>query len=230
VSALRHWFHTVYYWLNVKTWVRLVVTINVRRRITGLEHIPRKGALILASNHLNVADPPMLTAVTPRRIAWLTKRELFDIPVVGVLYHLFGCLPVRRFSADLQALRLAQDALKRGLVLGMFPEGTRSLDHRLGEGEPGTALLAMRTNTPILPTAVWGTENMKLPRDFFRRTTIHVAYGEPFTLPRPQRIDKKAVEEGTRIIMQHIAALLPERYRGVYADRGTDAVESKGAR
>ncbi len=225
---MRNLFHTVYYWVNVKTWVRLITFLVIKRDIKGREGIPRKGALILASNHLNLGDPSLLTAVMPRRVVWMTKQELFDIPVFGILYHLFGCIPVRRFHADLRALRRSQEALRRGLLLGMFPEGTRSGESGLGRGEPGTALIALRTNTPIMPVAIWGTEDIKLPRDFFRRTEVHIIFGEPFYLPRPQRLTKEAVEEGTDLIMSRIAQLLPQRYRGIYADREPQALETKG--
>ncbi len=224
---MRNLFHAVYYWVNVVTWVRLIVWAVIRRNEKGAEHIPRKGALILASNHLNLADPPILTARMPRRVVWMGKQELFDIPVFGILYHLFGCIPVRRFQADLRALRRAQEALNRGLVLGMFPEGTRSGESGLGRGEPGTALIAMRTNTPVMPVAIWGTEGMKLPRDFFRRTSVSVAYGEPFYLPQPERLTKEAVEEGAEVIMRRIAALLPERYRKRYTTEGNLTGETK---
>ena len=226
---MRNLFLTVYYWANVKTWVHLLILLAIKRDIQGLQHIPRKGALVLASNHLNVGDPSVLTGVTPRRIIWLTKQELFDIPVFGILYHLFGCIPVRRFQADLRALRRSQEALLRGLVLGMFPEGTRSGESGLGRGEPGAALIAMRTNTPILPVAIWGTEGIKLPRDFFRRTEVHIRYGEPFYLPRPERLTKKAVEDGAAIVMRRIAELLPQRYRGIYADTEPQAIATKEA-
>jgi len=225
---VRNLFHTVYYWLNVLTWVRLIILLVIRRDIQGMERLPRRGGLILASNHLNLADPPIITALMPRRIVWMTKQELFDIPVFGFLYHLFGCIPVRRFEADLKALRRSQDTLRRGLALGMFPEGTRAGEMGLGRGEPGTALLAMRANVPIMPMAIWGTEDVKLPRDFFRRTTVHVRFGEPFYLERPQRLTKAAVENGADTIMRHIAELLPERYRGIYATAQRQPLEAKG--
>ena len=225
---MRNLFHAVYYWLNVMTWVRLIIWLVTKRDIKGRERIPRRGALILASNHLNVADPPILTAVTPRRIIWMTKQELFEIPAFGFLYHLFGCIPVRRFQGDLRALRRSQEALQRGLVLGMFPEGTRSGESGLGQGEPGTALIAMRTNTPVMPVAIWGTEGIRLPRAFFQRTTVHIVFGEPFYLPRSERLTKEAVEEGAELIMTRIAELLPERYRGIYAGGEPRPVEAKG--
>ncbi len=224
---MRNLFHAVYYWVNVMTWVRLLVWLVIRGHIKGRERIPRNGALILASNHVNVADGPIITGVSPRRIVWMVKQELFDIPVFGILYHLFGCIPVRRFQADLRALRRSQEALQRGLVLGMFPEGTRGGEAGLGRGEPGSALLAMRTNTPVMPVAIWDTEGIKLPREFFRRTTVHIVFGEPFYLPRPKRLTKEAVEEGAETIMRRIAALLPERYRGMYVGGQPQALEVK---
>ncbi|GAF83319.1 unnamed protein product [marine sediment metagenome] len=228
---MRNLFHAVFYWVNIRSWAWLTVWLVTRRDIKGREGIPRKGALILASNHLNLADPPILTVVMPRRVVWMGKQELFDIPVFGILYHLFGCIPVRRFQADLRALRRSQDTLQRGLLLGMFPEGTRSVGQGLGRAEPGTALLAIRTDTPVMPVAIWGTEDVRLPRDFFRRTPVHVVFGEPFRLPKPQRLTKEAVEEGADLIMRRIAELLPERYRGVYAGRQPQALEAKeGAR
>jgi len=162
-------------------------------------------------------------------VVWMSKQELFDIPVFGLLYDLFGCIPVRRFHADLRALRRSQEALQRGLVLGMFPEGTRSGESGLGRGEPGTALLAMRTDTPVMPVAIWGTEGVRLPRAFLPPwTSVHVVFGEPFCLPKPQRLTKEAVEEGADLIMRRIAELLPERYRGVYAGGPPQALETKG--
>jgi len=225
---VRNLFHAVFYWVNIRSWMSALIWLVTRRHIKGRERIPRKGGLILASNHLNLTDPPILTVMMPRRVVWMSKQELFDIPVFGFVYNLFGCIPVRRFQADLRALRRSQEALRRGLVLGMFPEGTRSGESGLGRGEPGTALLAMRTNTPVMPVAIWGTEGVRLPRDFFKRTSVHVVFGEPYRLAKPQRLTKEAVEEGADLIMRRIAELLPERYRGVYAGGQPQALEAKG--
>jgi 1-acyl-sn-glycerol-3-phosphate acyltransferase len=226
---VRNLFHAAFYWINVRSWASALILLVTRRDVKGRERIPRKGALILASNHLNLADPPILTVVMPRRVVWMGKQELFDIPVFGLLYHLFGCIPVRRFEGDLRALRRSQQALQRGLVLGMFPEGTRSGESGLGRGEPGTALLAMRADTPVMPVAIWGTERVRLPRAFFPPwTSVHVVFGEPFRIPKPQRLTKEAVEEGANVIMRRIAELLPERYRGAYGDGQPQALETKG--
>ena len=211
---------TSFYWLNIRTWAALLMLISVKLHLEGKENIPRHGSLIFVSNHLNNADSLAFTAMFPRRIVWMVKREWFATPVVGWMFHLFGLIPVRRFEADLKALREAQRALDRGSVLGMFPEGTRSKTAALAKGEPGTAVIALRTGALILPVAIWGTENVKLPRDFFRRNHIHMSFGQPFRLPKARRVNKHAAESGTREIMMRIAELLPEKFRGVYADTG----------
>jgi 1-acyl-sn-glycerol-3-phosphate acyltransferase len=211
---------TIFYWLNVWTWIRLALRIVTSRDVRGLENIPRKGGLILACNHFSVGDPPILTGTFPRRIVWMAKQELFDIPLAGRLYSMGGFIPVRRFEGDLRAIRRSQAVLRRGHVLGMFPEGTRS-GGKLGVGEPGTALIALRTGAPILPAAIWGTEHVKLPRDLFRRTRAQVRFGEPFQLSQPARVTKEDVVAGTEEIMRRIAKLLPEKYRGVYEATAT---------
>jgi 1-acyl-sn-glycerol-3-phosphate acyltransferase len=208
--------HTIFYWLNVVTWIRLILFIVTNRDIRGTENIPRSGAVIFTCNHFSVGDPPILTGSFPRRVVWMAKQELFDFPVFGKLYSMGGFISVRRFEGDLRAVRRSQAALRRGHVLGMFPEGTRS-GGRLGPGEPGTALIALRTGAPILPAAIWGTENVKLPRDLFRKTRVHIRFGEPDRLPETTKVTKQQVTEGTKQIMQRIADLLPAQYRGVYA-------------
>src|SRR5512144_1562504 len=117
---------TLFYWLNIRTWVTLIMLWAVRIKVKGLGNLPRSGPVILVSNHFNLGDPPILTYVLPRRIVWMAKQELFDMPVIGWLFRAYRLIPVRRFEGDLRALRKAQNALKRGHVLGMFPEGTRS--------------------------------------------------------------------------------------------------------
>jgi 1-acyl-sn-glycerol-3-phosphate acyltransferase len=149
----------------------------------------------------------------------MVKREWFDTPIIGWLMGMHGMIPVRRYEADLKALRLATQELKVGGMLGMFPEGTRSKGAGLAEGEPGTALLALRTGAPILPVAIWGSEHAKLPRDMFRRTAVWIRIGEPYTLPSTSRVTKQQIADGTREIMERIAEMLPENLRGVYGSK-----------
>jgi 1-acyl-sn-glycerol-3-phosphate acyltransferase len=210
----------VFYWLAT-SFVRLCVLIWSRREVLGLENVPRHGPAILASNHLNLADAPLLASLVPRQLIFMAKTELWSTPVIGPLYGLYGCIRVRRFEADVAALRRAEKVLRQGHMLVMFPEGTRSRHPGLGKGHPGTAVIALRSGVPIVPVGVSGTEVVSLPSCFLRRTRVRIAFGQPFTLPRGQRLTTELAEEGTERIMKEIAALLPEAYRGAYAGATT---------
>lgn len=225
----KDWFHTAFYWVNIGGWIKLLLWVITDCKVRGLENVPRGGPFILVSNHLNLADPPILSTIVPRRVVWMAKKELLDMPVIGLLYRLAGTIPVRRFEADLRALRRCQEALAHGHVVGMFPEGTRSRNSALQRGHPGAALLAMRMGVPVVPAAIWGTESIRLPGGLFRRTRVNVAFGEGFTLPLARRVRKEQVEDGTDLIMRRIAALLPPDYRGVYAE-GPPEPELRGER
>jgi 1-acyl-sn-glycerol-3-phosphate acyltransferase len=206
----------IFYRIN-SAWVQALVFLCTKRDIKGRENVPRKGALILVSNHMNNADPPVIEIAIPRNIKWLTKAEWFKTPVIGWMFRLAGMIPVKRFEADLHALRAAQKLLDGGGCLGMFPEGTRSKGQGLKEGEPGSALIALRSGAPVLPVALWGTEKVKLPRDMLGRTSVHIRIGKPFTLVAGKKISREDVAEGTRTIMTAIAEMLPEEFRGAYA-------------
>jgi 1-acyl-sn-glycerol-3-phosphate acyltransferase len=199
--------------------MRSVVWVFGRYEVVGVEHVPAEGPLIVVSNHLNNADPPLLGSAIPRPIRFMAKQELFETKA-GVFYRWFGAFPVRRFEADLAALRQAQSILKEGGVLGMFPEGHRSHGNGMGPPHPGTALIALRTGAPLLPVGITGTEAIRTPTVLLRNPRIRVVIGEPFTLPASRRISAEQVGTGTDEIMRRIAALLPPKYRGVYGDGG----------
>ncbi len=221
---------------DLPTWmlmVSLVSRIGARLfanvRVEGLEHIPRKGAVILAINHISNLDPFVTGAwITPslrnRRVHWLGKKELFGWPVFGWLAARGGVHPVDRGTADIEAFRLSTRILDAGDVLLVFPEGTRSPNGELQEAKDGLAMLALRTNPWIVPIGVNGSDRVwpkgrKLPSPIPRRT-ITVRVGRPFRVADvvPASADRKALKAAaTTAIMGHIAALLDPRHRGVYA-------------
>ena len=190
----------------------------------GLEHLPRSGGVLLVSNHLSSADPPMLAAAMyPRWPKFMAKIELFQKCGAGYLFALSGAFPVRRFDADLGALREAERLLAGGEILGMFPEGHRSGTGALMEAHPGTALIALRSKAPIVPVAITGSENLRKGwRVFVQRPRVRVVFGRPFQLDHEGVVDRTAVEAAHLRIMREIAARLPDQYRGVYRDRFAD--------
>ena len=204
--------------------------IYVRKfEVVGKENVPLEGPLILASNHLNNADPPMVALAVPRRPTFMAKQEMIKWPIIGPAFRIYGAFPVRRGEADLSALRTATEIVNSGAMLVMFPEGTRSRTGGLTKGHPGTALVALRTGAPVLPVAITGSEGLTWPWIFLRPWSvkhIKVTIGQPFRLPPVERVNSEATAAATDVIMRRIAALLPERYRGVYAEAAPDAQEA----
>ena len=214
---------SAFYWLvtHIVRWfvMPLYATIEVR----GVEKVPRTGPLLVASNHLNDADPGVLATRFPRRLVFMTKSELFRVPVLAQFLRLYGAFPVRRGEADLSSLRHSNETLRAGLALVVFPEGTRSATRAsLGQAWPGAGLIALRNNVPIVPCAITGSQDMGMPMMFLRilrRRRITLTIGAPFELPPVQRVNTEASTAGAELIMRRIAELLPEGYRGYYGDR-----------
>jgi 1-acyl-sn-glycerol-3-phosphate acyltransferase len=158
----------------------------LRIRIEGTEHIPATGPVILAPNHRSNVDPPLVSMVTKRPVRWLAKEGLFTFPLGPILYRL-GQVPVRRGGSDREALRACAAVVERGGVLGLFPEGTRC------EGDfttihPGLAYMLLRTNCPVIPVVLSGTERIRRRFGWLPRTTaVRLVVGPPLELPAPQR-------------------------------------------
>jgi 1-acyl-sn-glycerol-3-phosphate acyltransferase len=211
------------YW-GVVWFIRFCLLIYVKGPdVHGLSNVPKTGGAIVISNHLNNADPCVLPGVFRRRMVIMAKKEMFKWPGVSLLFRLIGAFPVDRQGADLAALREAQNVVHGGMLLLMFPEGTRSKDRQLHAGFPGTALVAYRTGAPILPVAITGTEHVSWPwvflKPFIGRPKVVVRIGKPFYPPKAERITSEAARSATDEIMMHIAELLPPEYQGEYREK-----------
>jgi len=216
------------------TWfTRLVVYSLARVEIVGRELVPHDVPVILVANHVHLLDPPLVAACAGRRVHPMAKRELFEVPLVGWFFHAYGAFPVRRFSADMGALRVARNILRNGGAVLMFPEGTRGVRSgtatELRPALPGSAVVAQMTGAAIVPVAITGT-NISIPAVFVqwiirRRPAIRVQFGEPFTIAEPSKGGGSAEFETDRL-MRRIAAMLPDDYRGAYgaASEGTVVV------
>jgi 1-acyl-sn-glycerol-3-phosphate acyltransferase len=213
---LMPWFHT----LGITLVVRPVLFLFTRYKVEGKDNIPKQGPLIVVSNHLSMTDPPVLSASIPRSIVFMTKEELFSDPILGPFTRAWHAFPVRRGHLDREALRQADQVLRDGLVLGIFPEAMRSPTGKMQQGYTGAALIALRNKSPILPVGIKGADKMNKLSFIFRRPELTVNIGKPFT-PQPSggRLTKEQLAPATDIIMRKIAELLPESYRGYYADR-----------
>ncbi len=198
--------------------VAVFVGLLIRLRVAGVHNVPKEGPVILVGNHLNWTDIPMIGLRLRRRTHFMAKAELFQKAPLKWLVIGLGAFPVRRGEADRQAIKQAEEVLKTGQVLVIFPEGTRSKTRMLKEGLPGAALIAVRSGAPVVPVGIYGSEKFKPWHLWPFRTKITITYGEPFTLSRGEgkrgHLDLQAQLD---IMMRHIAELLPPQYQGKYA-------------
>lgn len=226
-ARLGRWMVPAVYWWATYS-LRALLTIVARWKVTGRERIPMEGSLIIVSNHLNNADPPILGAgIARRRLRFMAKVELFKLPL-GVIPRAYGAFPVRRFDADVRAMMNSERLLKRGEVLGMFPEGTRSRTNTLGRPHPGTAMIALRSGATVLPCALTGTEALKNPFVVFKKPRITLTIGEPIYLEPVRRPTEEQVSELTNRMFGEIAKLLPSKYLGSYTGVEVAALSNGG--
>lgn len=201
--------------------VRLLawIVLGRRLRITGMEHIPRRGAVLIVGNHVGTVEPALTGVFIPRRdVFYLAKSELFRNPLLGWLFRQSHAFPVVRESPDRAALRRALALLAAGHVLLVYPEGTRSwAGQLLGETHGGAGFLARHSNALVVPVASWGSERV-IPRGAWlpRRADVELRIGEPFHLPPPGSGGKRlSNREAAATMMERVIALLPAEHRPV---------------
>ena len=215
---------SVLIWL-VNTLIWLILHILLKIDASELKKVPKNGPLILAANHINFLDAPLLiTHLVPRPITGLVKRETCDNPAMAWLFNLWGGIPIDREVADFNAFKSARDALvKQHMILAIAPEGTRSEDGRLVQGKPGITILAKQADAPILPIACYGQENFKRNFRRLKRTPTTIKVGKPFRCKfEGQDRSKQFMQAVTDAIMLEIADLLPEEYHGDYHGMNVD--------
>lgn len=188
-------------WLVGRPIITALVKVLAPTRVYGVERVPRNGPLVLCCNHFSWLDPWALGTAVPRNIFYIAKQEAHDTPVMGWFIRLFGTEAVRRGESDREAVRAMRKIVRRGDVLGMFPEGTRQ---RLEPGPalPGAAMIAIQEGAPVVCAAIEGTQRWKLGNF----EPISIALGEPLTfdgLPR----NSKGYREGSAQIQQEIRRL-----------------------
>ena len=194
-------------------------SVTGRLSIAGKEAMPPYGPLLVASNHLSLNDPGTLVVALPRQVVFLAKKELWAKPIGRFYCNAVGAVPLDRQRGGGEALRYALSALQEDKAILMFPEGTISLTGGLQKGRTGLAWLALKTQAPILPVGIAGSEKFASWHMPMPLASWQVNIGTPFTPPVVEGpITRHLLESVTDMVMERIAALLPESYRGVYAD------------
>lgn len=189
-------------------------------KVRSRENVPASGPFLVVSNHLHLADPPIIAASFPLKCVLMAKSDLWESSWSRFWVSNFGAFPVRRGGVDREAIHQAEDWIKKGVSVVMFPEGTRSPNGKMQEALPGAVLIATRLNIPIIPVGITGSDKLrKLKRAFWHHPKITVTFGKPFTLPPVEgKLTKEKRRELLGIMMGHIAAMLPSEYRGVYGE------------
>jgi 1-acyl-sn-glycerol-3-phosphate acyltransferase len=199
---------------------KLLTFLTMRVTITGLENFPKDGPALVVINHLGDADAVLMMASLPDTIEGMGKIELNDHWFVGPVFRAYGIIWVHRGRPDRKALRAALDGLAEGRMVALAPEGRQSVMGGLEDGNEGAAFLALKSDAPIVPIAMTGTENQNIYSHMKRlkRAAVTLSVGKPFVLfPKEKQVNRQEMmREGTRQIMERLAGLLPEAYRGKY--------------
>lgn len=201
--------------------VWVIFKLTSRIEVQGLEHVPFQGGAVIVSNHIGRLDAPLVFYLLDRQdIIMLAAEKYRESAFFSWFARQLDAIWVDRFNADFAALREALSRLRKGGLLVIAPEGTRSKDGKLGPGQSGASYLAAKAGVPVLPVAVTGTEDY-LVKDrlrHFKRLHLILRVGKPFCLPPLTTNHRNAqLETYTDEMMCQIAALLPPDARGFYA-------------
>lgn len=218
----RRWKHVFFLFLRI--FVLPTLRVVLRFKIHGLQNVPKRGGALIIGNHVHNSDPILMLSASPRPVLWMAKEEVWNLPVLRWFATQAGAFPVRRGTFDRDAIRTAVETINEGLFVGMFPEGTRSTTGGLKEPYAGASLVALRSNAPIIPCVIVGSEELpfdskagRQARDKRGLPKVEVWFGEPFVLSaRAEDGRRYSMAELTDAMMIELARLLPETMRGVY--------------
>lgn len=202
--------------------IRAVFNLIARVEVRGYEHLPKEGSFVIATNHLGIVDAPIAFYALDRWDMFVMVAEKWEkIALFKWLGRHFNFIFIDRYNSDIKTLRKVISLMEDDNILVIAPEGTRSRVGSLIEAKPGVSYLATKLNRPIVPVALTGTEDKALFGSLkrLRRARVTVTAGPAFTLPPLPRDNRdEALKQYTDEIMCRIAEILPEKYRGVYAE------------
>jgi 1-acyl-sn-glycerol-3-phosphate acyltransferase len=209
----------VYWGLKAILWP--ISHLLFRWRIDGRENVPSSGPAVIAANHQSFCDSLFLPLAMRRRLTFLAKAEYFDARRTAWFFRSVGQIPIQRGGGDAsaRALETARGVLKEGHLIGLYPEGTRSIDGNVHRGRTGVARLALECGVPIVPVGISGTDRIQ-PRGSrwfrpFRR--VRISFGPPMTFDSAALVDAETGRTSTERLRSFTDQLMAEIAR--LADR-----------
>jgi 1-acyl-sn-glycerol-3-phosphate acyltransferase len=180
---------------------KVYLLIFNRITIKGYENIPQSGGLIICSNHIHWLDPILIAVYIKRKISYMAKAELFKNKFFAIILKGINVFPVKRGTADIAAIKNSLKLIKNGNVLGIFPEGTRSKDGNLKPAEPGVALIAIKTQAPVIPIRISGSYKIF--------DSINLTFGKPISFIEygETKLSGEQINELSQLIMKEIGKL-----------------------
>ena len=178
----------------IKVVLSTIYKIAFRVKITG--SVPKDGAYIICSNHINYLDAAAIVLFNKRKVNFVAKEDLFTHGILMWLGHLFDAIPIKRNMQDIEAMKRCLKVLKNGELLGIFPEGTRKGMEKNLKAKNGAAFMAMRANVKVIPVGIHGT--------FKPFSKVYINYGEPMDL---SKYNKEEMDKATEEIMERIVML-----------------------
>lgn len=202
--------------------IRFLVRTLTKLTVENPEYLPSEGGALITTNHLSRLDTPLLLAITERNdlVAIVAKEYQKKAFIKWILEKAGSMVWMDRETTDFSAIRTALEFLRKGAMVGIAPEGTRSRETKgLLEGKQGAAVMASRASVPIVPVGIIGSQKINAQWARLRRPPVTIRVGKPYFLPEMGRNDRQAwLSQNTDEIMCQIAALLPPEYRGFYAN------------
>ena len=189
-----------------------IFTILYRASIKGLDKVPRKGKYLICSNHISYLDPVLIGAYLHRFTYFMAKGELFTFSFISNLVTFFNAFPVNRDIINRATFNTALNILKNENVLCLFPEGTRSVDGKIGEGKKGVGLISFLSGAPVIPMVIVGSnEIIQKPhkRIFFPK--IKMAIGD--TIDTKRIIKENSRKDAIQIIVAETMSSLKKLYQ-----------------
>ncbi len=193
------------YWLGW-SFFRAFYAIYLRHRAFNPERVPKQGAVILASNHASILDPPLVGIGLRRECTFLARETLFNFAPVGWLLRRWQAIPIDRDGSGAAGMKRILAALEKGRAVILFPEGTRTRDGQLQSVRSGIGLLAIKSEAPVVPVRVWGTfEAMGRGVHFPKPKRVMVKYGEPMGFAELRAEAKNCSKQRLKEIYQQVA-------------------------